>query len=181
MSEPRLPALTFRFAELNDVPALGALVQSAYRGADSRQGWTTEAHLVDGQRTDAEELTAVIGRSSNGILLAEVGEELIGCCQLESRGDGTAYLGLFSVRPLRQGQGIGRAVLGEAERIAREEWSARQMQMTVISRRDELIAWYERLGYRRTGETLPFPYGNARFGTPKVLDLEFAVLAKALR
>jgi ribosomal protein S18 acetylase RimI-like enzyme len=75
---------------------------------------------------------------------------------------------------------VGRQVLAEAERIARDEWAATNMIMTVIAQRAELIAWYERRGYRRTGETQPFPYGNARYGIPLRPDLVFAVLAKQL-
>jgi hypothetical protein len=52
--------------------------------------------------------------------------------------------------------------------------------MTVIHLRDTLIAWYERRGYRRTGETEPFPYGDERFGIPRRDDLYFVVLEKAL-
>ena len=68
----------------------------------------------------------------------------------------------------------------EAERLARDEWRATLMRMTVIRQRRDLIAWYERLGYRPTGETEPFPYGDERFGIPTRPDLAFAVLVKPL-
>ena len=87
---------------------------------------------------------------------------------------------MFAVVPTKQGGGVGRAVLAEAERLAVERWSATAMEMTVISRRTDLIAWYERRGYRLTGETRPFPHGDERFGLPRRADLEFAVLTKAL-
>jgi ribosomal protein S18 acetylase RimI-like enzyme len=87
---------------------------------------------------------------------------------------------MFSVRPEAQGNGTGRAVLAEAERIARDEWQCKAMRMSVIDVRDELIAWYERRGYRRTGEYRPFPYGDPRFGIPKRDDLRFEWLVKSL-
>jgi ribosomal protein S18 acetylase RimI-like enzyme len=87
---------------------------------------------------------------------------------------------MFSVSPLLQGGGIGRAMLAEAERIARDDWACTEMQMTVISIRDELIAWYERRGYRRTGIHSPFPYGDERFGIPLRDDLRFELLVKTL-
>jgi ribosomal protein S18 acetylase RimI-like enzyme len=87
---------------------------------------------------------------------------------------------MFAVRPDQQGGGVGRALLAEAERIAREGWHCREMRMTVISIRDALIAWYERRGYRRTGQYKPFPYGDARFGIPKRDDLRFELLVKPL-
>jgi ribosomal protein S18 acetylase RimI-like enzyme len=173
-------ALTFRFADEGDVPAVVGLVESAYRGEASLAGWTSEAHLLDGQRTDAEAISALLGAPGSVLLLAEAGGELVGCCQLERRPGGEAYFGMFSVRPGRQGQGWGGSILAEAERVARDQWGAATMAMSVLAQRPDLIAWYERRGYRRTGQTRPFPYGNERFGIPKRPDLRFAVLAKAL-
>src|ERR1700689_5406627 len=131
-------SLVFRFAHSADVPAIVDLVESAYRGESSREGWTTEADLLDGQRTDTEAISAVVAGPGSVMLLAE------------------------------------------AERLAREEWSASTMVMSVLAQRPDLVAWYERRGYRRTGETTPFPYGNERFGVPKRPDLSFAILAKPL-
>src|SRR4051794_13241714 len=45
-------AVMFREAGPADLGAIVALVESAYRGESSRAGWTTEADLLDGQRTD---------------------------------------------------------------------------------------------------------------------------------
>jgi ribosomal protein S18 acetylase RimI-like enzyme len=183
---PRIPGgnggrtLVFRFAHAADVPAIVALVESAYRGQSSREGWTTEADLLDGQRTDAEAISTVITRRGGVMLLAETAGELVGCCQLEQRPQTGAYFGMFAVRPGSQGQGWGRRILAEAERLARDEWGANQMVMSVLVQRQDLIAWYERRGYGRTGERTPFPYGNERFGLPKRPDLSFAILAKPL-
>jgi ribosomal protein S18 acetylase RimI-like enzyme len=170
--------LTFRAAGLDDIGALDDLVHAAYRGDASREGWTTEADLLGGQRTDPAALAEVI--SSSRIVVAEDDGLVVGCCQLERREGGTAYLGLLAVRPTLQARGAGRAIVAEGERIARSEWGASRVQITVIRQRSELIAWYERLGYRRTGATAPFPYGDERFGLPKVDDLAFVVLEKAL-
>ena len=172
--------LTFRPGAAGDISDLVDLIQSAYRGDESRAGWTTEADLLDGQRTDAAELAEVIGGVDRGILVAERDGALVGCCRLERRPSGAAYLGMLSVRPGLQAGGIGRAIVAEAERAARCVWGAGRMQMTVIRQRLELISWYERLGYRRTGATEPFPYDDVRSGLPKVAGLEFVVLEKAL-
>ena len=173
------PAATFRLATEGDVAAIVALVESAYRGDVSRKGWTTEADLLDGQRTDPVGVGELIAKAGSCMLLGERDGMLLACANLEKRGD-AGYFGMFSVRPDLQGAGIGRAMLAEAERLAREDWQCREMQMTVISVRDELIAWYERRGYRRTGIYSPFPYGDARFGLPKRDDLRFELLVKAL-
>jgi ribosomal protein S18 acetylase RimI-like enzyme len=173
------PAPAFRAAGAADIDAIVALVESAYRGEGSKQGWTTEADLLDGQRTDAAGVSELIGKPDRMVLLAEAAGELLACAQVERQGV-SGYFGMFSVRPNLQGAGIGRAMLAEAERVACEDWHCTEMRMTVISVRDELIAWYERRGYRRTGEYSPFPYGNERFGVPKRDDLRFELLVKSL-
>jgi ribosomal protein S18 acetylase RimI-like enzyme len=87
---------------------------------------------------------------------------------------------MFAVVPTLQGSGTGNALLAECERIARDEWQLAQMHMTVIWSRSELIAWYERRGYRNTRERKPFPYGDERFGLPRRDDLYFEILVKPL-
>ncbi|MEU6172150.1 GNAT family N-acetyltransferase [Streptantibioticus parmotrematis] len=169
----------FRTATEADVPALVALIESAYRGESSRGGWTTEADLLKGRRTDPEGVLNVIRREGSRMVVVERGGEVTACCQLERR-EGHAYFGMFAVRPQRQGGGLGKQVLAEAERFARDEWRAGEMQMTVISARGDLIAWYERRGYRRTGHMTPFPYGDERVGVPQRDDLEFELLVKKL-
>lgn len=170
---------TFRAAAPADVPGLVALIESAYRGDASRAGWTTEADILDGQRTDPAMVEDAVSGAGKRMLVAEAGGRLVACCQLEDRG-GHAYFGMFAVDPGRQGGGLGRKVLAEAERLARNDWGAKEMHMTVISVREDLIAWYVRRGYTRTGEKSPFPYGDERFGLPKRDDLEFELLVKHL-
>jgi len=177
----------FRSAVVSDVSAIVALVESAYRGDVSRAGWTTEADLLDGQRTDLVEVGALIARAGSRVLLAEVpstgsgqGAALLACCHIERENAQRSYFGMFAVSPGEQGSGLGRAMLAEAERIARMEWGCAVMAMTVIDVRAELIAWYERRGYRRTGEYKEFPYGDPRFGLPRRADLRFETLEKLL-
>ncbi|MEW5903184.1 MAG: GNAT family N-acetyltransferase [Pseudomonadota bacterium] len=169
----------WRLATLSDVVALLALVNSAYRGQSSRAGWTTEADLLDGQRTDAQELSALLHQADSCILLQEGAQGLIGCVHLHRRDAHTAYLGMLVIRPDLQRQGLGHRLLHAAETHARSSWGVDTMQMQVISCRHELLAWYERRGYRRSGETLPFP-DDPRCGLPRVPGLQFAVLRKAL-
>ncbi|MFG2289366.1 GNAT family N-acetyltransferase [Streptomyces sp. NPDC048595] len=171
--------LTFRTALEADIPGLVELIESAYRGDASRVGWTTEADLLEGQRTDPEGVAAVVRNETGRLLIAERDGELVACCQLEHRGD-HAYFGMFAVRPKLQGGGLGKIIIAEAERTARETWGSAEMHMTVIRQREDLIAWYERRGYQRTGELSPFPYGDERFGVPRRADLEFELLVKPL-
>jgi ribosomal protein S18 acetylase RimI-like enzyme len=181
-----MPELTFRDANLSDVDALVGLIESAYRGDASRAGWTTEADLLAGQRTDPDGVGAVINAPGSRLLVAEAEThlgterpgEIVACCQLQKR-EAYVYFGMFSVSPHLQGAGVGKTVIAEAEQIARE-WGAEEIRMTVIRQREDLIAFYERRGFRRTGRFEPFPYGDERFGVPLRDDLEFAELAKDL-
>ncbi len=173
--------LSFRIAQTADIPALIALVESAYRGEASRAGWTTEADILDGQRIDAESLQKTISTPDNRILLAEKDGEILACCHIEKQPNNAGYFGMFSVQPGLQGGGIGKLLLAEAERQARDEMQCPRMEMTVIDIRESLIAFYERRGYARTGIHKPFPYGDERFGIPKRNDLRFELLTKELR
>jgi len=173
-------ALTFRFAETPDVAAIVALVDSAYRGDASRAGWTSEAELLDGHRTDVPAVESVLAVPGNVMLLAEADGQLAASCHLDRRAGAEVYLGMLAVQPTGQGQGWGRQMLAEAERVARLDWDASTIVMNVLAQRPELIAWYRRRGYLPTGETKPFPYGQDRVGIPRRSDLHFVVLTKPL-
>lgn len=175
MTEP-----TIRDATPADIPALHRLIESAYRGETSRAGWTTEADLLDGQRTDPEDLAEVLADPKQGLLAAWRGDELLGCILIADRGEGTGYFGMLSVNPALQGGGLGRRLVEAAHAAMEERFGARRVQISVFPQRDTLIAWYERLGYAATGETLPFPYGNPRVGRPKRDDLYFIVMERPL-
>ncbi|WP_266169496.1 GNAT family N-acetyltransferase [Dyella subtropica] len=177
MSE--LTSTLFRAAEAADVAAIVTLVESAYRGDSGRRGWTTESDLLDGQRTDAAGVSAILGQPGSVVLLAERDGVLLACCHVEQQGE-AGYFGMFAVNPDLQNGGIGKALLAEAERYVREQWHSLAMRMTVIEQRAELIAWYERRGYQRTGEFRPFPYGDERCGIPRRDDLRFECMVKSL-
>ena len=171
---------TTRIATLDDLPALHRLIERAYRGETAKVGWTNEADLLDGQRTDVEELTEILTDPARIMLLAEDAGAMVACLQLVDEGGGTAYLGMLSVEPGLQAGGLGRFMIAAAEAEAVARFGATTMRMTVIRQRPELIAWYERRGYALTGETEPFPLSDERFGLPRRQDLEFVVLAKGL-
>jgi ribosomal protein S18 acetylase RimI-like enzyme len=172
--------LTIRDAVASDIPALHALVESAYRGEASRAGWTTEADLLEGQRTDPEDLASILSDPEQGMLTAWRGDELVGCILIARRGEGIGYFGMLSVNPTLQGGGLGRTLITAAEAAMAERFAARRVRISVIPQRETLIGWYERLGYAPTGETLPFPYGDERFGLPLRDDLSFIVMEKPL-
>jgi GNAT superfamily N-acetyltransferase len=181
--------LSFRTATHDDIAALIELVTSAYRGDVSRQGWTTEADLLDGQRIDADMLRTDLDTPGSIVLLAIDSSDddrprLVACANIAKQpsddGIPTTYFGMFSVSPDVQGGGVGKTMLAEAERIAHDMLGCARMRMTVIDAREELIAYYVRRGYLRTGIKKPFPYGDPRYGLPKRDDLQFEVLEKTL-
>jgi ribosomal protein S18 acetylase RimI-like enzyme len=169
----------WRRATGDDVARLVALIESAYRGEGSKAGWTSEAHLLDGQRTDPETLGAQIADPKQRLLVFEEDGQIVACVALEQR-DGYGYVGLVTVRPDLQGGGWGARLLAAAEAYIASEWRFNRARMTVIAQRPELIAWYVRKGYADTGETAPFPYRDLRFGEPRRDDLYFVVLEKTL-
>lgn len=154
------------------------LVTDAYRGEASTAGWTTEDALLKGQRTDADMVTAAVVDPSGEVVLAEADGVLVGCIHVQREG-AAAHFGMFAVEPTLQAGGTGSALLAAAEDRARA-WGCSAMDLEVVAQRAELIAWYERRGYRRTGETKPFPYGDERFGIPQRDDLHFVVLRRDL-
>jgi len=179
MNNDVLSVAYFRYADKHDVTSIVALVDSAYRGESSRLGWTTEADLLDGQRTDEMEVFSLMNTENSYILLYESGDALLSSLNLARTAD-HGYLGMFAVRPQMQSMGIGKRMLAEAERIVLKDWGLPVLQMTVITLREDLIAWYERCGYYRTGKFKVFPYFDSRFGIPKRGDLCLEILKKEL-
>jgi predicted N-acetyltransferase YhbS len=167
-----------------DIPALHALIESAYRGDSAKAGWTHEADLLGGQRTDPRALADIIRDPAQTLLLLIRDGDMLGCVLVADKGarEGkhVGYLGMLTVSPTLQNGGLGRVLIDAAEAHARG-FSADVMAMTVIDSRQELIDWYVRRGYALTGRTAPFPKDDPRFGLPKVDDLSFVILAKALR
>jgi ribosomal protein S18 acetylase RimI-like enzyme len=166
-------------ATLTDVTALNLLINSAYRGESSKAGWTTEADILGGQRTDEEDLKTIISKEDCTVLkYTNDAGELISCVRLEKH-DSKMYLGMLTVSPVLQGGGIGKQMMAASEKLAKQE-NCIAVYMQVIKGRDELIAWYERQGYSNTGERKPFPMSDPRFGIPKK-GLEFIIMQKGLK
>lgn len=172
--------ISFRAATAADVDALVPFVNGGYRGESSKRGWTTEADILGGQRTDPGKMREMIETSGARVELAhDESGSLVGCVFLKKEPDASCYLGMLTVDPARQSGGFGKRLMARSEELARG-WGCRRMRMTVISVRSELIAYYERRGYAKTGITEPFPEDDPRFGLPKVRGLVFAELAKPL-
>lgn len=165
--------IVIRLATAADLPSLHPVIERAYRGDAARAGWTHEADLVSGERTDLTTLQGLLDGDSR-LLIALAGERALGCVNIADRGGGLAYLGLLCVDPVLQAGGLGKRLIAAAEGRAVELFGAHRMEMTVIAIRRELIAWYERHGYVRTGEVRAFP-------VPLDPPLTMDVLAKALR
>ena len=180
MTEAHAAGFAVARAGAADVAAIVALVNGAYRGDSSRGGWTTEADLLGGQRADAAGIAELIADPDGAVLLLRDRVGLGGCVHLERQSGAGCYLGMLTVRPDLQARGVGRRLLGAAEQHAERHFGARSVEMTVIDARGELIAWYQRRGYRLTGEIRPFPYGDARFGLPLRDDLRFVVMRREI-
>jgi ribosomal protein S18 acetylase RimI-like enzyme len=166
--------MAITIADEKDIPALVSLMDSAYRGENSKQGWTSEADLFIGERRTDEPTVANLMEKPGAVFLKYVNEdgEIEGCVLLHKK-ENRLYLGMFSVSPKTQGKGIGKKMLSAADEYALKQ-NCNLIYMTVITVREELIAWYERNGYQRTGRVLPFPV-DERYGVP-TQPLEMLVL-----
>lgn len=173
--------IRFQTATIQDAKSLADLVNSAYRGEHSKKGWTTEADLLDGQRTDAEALTQIIETPLNQIELAYEGKslKLLGSVHLLQELPDTIYFGMLTIEPTLQGQGFGKILINHVEQVARA-MGLKRIRITVIPSRHELIDFYKRRGFKETGKTEPFPLGDPRFGIPKVEGLELKEFEKIL-
>ena len=166
-------------AKLEDVKKLEKLINSAYRGEDSKKGWTTEAEILGGIRVDEEALTLLITNPNVTILkLSDTDNKILGTVCLEVKLH-ELYLGMFAVSPVIQGKGIGKALLLAAEHHAILN-NCSKIVISVISTRVELIAWYSRHGYMATGNSIEFDEIEGRFGEPKVEGISLIEMEKLL-
>lgn len=169
--------LSFRAALVSDSSDIASLANAAYRGETSRQGWTTEADLLDGLRTTTAEAQRLIESEHSIILVGIKGGEIVASVCLEKDAD-AAHIGMFVVNPAMQGLGVGKQLLTYAESYAQQHWDVQKFLMHVISVRNELIAFYERRGSRRTGKLRPFPV-NPEMWQPKMTGLQLELLEKS--
>ena len=172
--------LIFQKAEINDTSNIAQLINSAYRGEESRKGWTTEADILDGLRTSTQDVAKIIKREDAFMLIGVRNNEIVAtiCCEWQAiAGSNTAHFGMIAVKPSLQNKGYGKQIIAAAEALTRREWRAVGYTMTVISIRHDVIAFYEKLGYQRTGEFKDFPV-SPEMWQPKVAGLNLQYLAK---
>lgn len=182
MKRLELTARDVRSATLADVSTLEPLIRFAYRGGKEKVSWTNEHQLVKGPRISESELKEVIASSDKTILVAEQTidgrKTLLGCILVEQQAD-EAYIGMLAVDPDRQSGGIGKLLLESAEMHAVGVFGCSTAKMWIINGRDELLAWYKRMGYEETGETEPFLPPESGV-IPLVDNLHFLVIRKDL-
>src|SRR5579862_288799 len=152
----------FRRARPADADMIAALVNGAFSGDHGTAGWTYENEIFEGERTHATEILDLLARPQSMFLLRFQQSEVVGCAYLRKTG-GAAYLGMLAVRPSLQGSGVGKRIMAEAERIARDEMHCTLMTIGVITNhRPDVTAFYERRGFARTGRIKPFEGSQAR-------------------
>lgn len=168
MGEPSI-----RAAGLDDLPALHALIESAYRGDSAREGWTYESDLLSDDRTSLDELAGIVGDADKRILVATRDGAMIGCVEVAREGEDVGYFGMLTVDPRQQAAGLGKLLIAAAEREAARAFGAKRMVLAVVDKRPELIAYYVRRGYAATGEVRPFP-------APEAVPLKLLIYSKPL-
>jgi len=179
MEQPE--SLSFKTATPDLARIIAALVNSAYRGDSSRNGWTTEADFLHGQRIDEAMLVDIMSNKDSRIECMYLNTtDLVGVCHLDRNKKGVCHLGMLTVNPLLQAKGFGKRLMEHAEHVARRDWQCSTMSITVISIRSELVQFYQRRGYQKTGLVENFPYGDSRFGLQQFSDLKFIEMVKTL-
>jgi|WetSurMetagenome_2_1015567.scaffolds.fasta_scaffold11963_3 GNAT superfamily N-acetyltransferase len=170
--------ISYRLAQIEEAHLIVNLINSAYRGETSKLGWTTEANLLEGVRTTQEEILSIIQNDHNLLLLSFEKNQLVGCILAEKLEHcQQVRFGMFVTQPTLQGRGLGKCLLAYAEQFVEQTWNISQFEMIVISCRQELLEYYERRGYVRTGKKLPFPL-NPILWIPKVSHLDLEILEK---
>jgi len=155
-----------RPAVLSEMESLAALINRAYRPVQGQEGWTHETLWVSGERVQPQALAATLSNPYRHLLVLAAGTDMIGSVLITGKEDGTAYIGLLTVDPIYQAQGLGTRLLNDAEQYAKTQLHAYRIIMSVVDTRTELIAFYERLGYVQTGHSLPYP-NDKNVGEPK--------------
>jgi ribosomal protein S18 acetylase RimI-like enzyme len=165
-----------RVASEADAGPIAELVNRAYRPAPQQRGWTHEAELVAGDRISAAQVSALFAAQSVVLVLCE-GAGIIACVHLLAGESGGVYIGMLATDPARQVRGLGKQMLAHAEQYALLHFNASIFRMSVLSSRPELMAFYERRGYARTGEVEAYPV-EAGVGRPLVDGLRVVSLVK---
>lgn len=174
------PIIDLRVAGAQDITDLECLVQLAYRGGLASVSWKNEDHLVKGPRITATELESLLQDESTNILVGQNKEgKLVGCILVEKKSDQEAYIGLLAVHPDCQNSGLGRMLIQAAERHATEHFDSQKITMQVLCGREELLAWYQRLGYEKTGEKEPF-MGPESGVIPQFANAHFVIIRKEI-
>ena len=175
--------ISFRTAQLLDSDKIAILINSAYRGDSSKLGWTTEADILGGLRTDKEMIQEIITDTKSQIELVfddQNLDELLGCVYLKRIDSQVLYFGMLVVKPLIQNKGIGKKILNHIDQLA-SHWGCLKITISVIHTRSELISYYERRGFIKTGISEPFPTDDIRYGEPKVPNLTLIEMEKKIR
>ena len=169
--------MIFRHATHNDIPTITVLINRSYRGDSSRAGWTTEADLLSGKRIDEAGVEQLLGDPDSLILIAQSEDRVFATIHAHHENE-SVHFGLFAVEPSLQGGGIGKELLAYAESEAIRKWGVSTAIMEVITQHSELIEYYERRGYMRTGEMIAFPESDLWKRLTPYLSLE--ILSKKL-
>jgi len=167
--------MTLELASADDAQSLNLLINEAYRG---QAGWTTEIQIIEGARTSTKDVANLIQNQNTHLFTAKINGEIAACICVEAKENQT-YIGTFAVNPNYQNQGIGKQVLHLAETFAVNQLSSKKIMMLVISQRKELISFYERRGYKRTGVITDFPV-HLNVGIPTIEGLTIECLEKTV-
>ncbi|MDO8931155.1 MAG: GNAT family N-acetyltransferase, partial [Rhodocyclaceae bacterium] len=157
-----------RITAESDANDIASLVNRAYRPVTSMRGWTHEAHLVAGDRISPAQIQTLL-RSGPTVLVMYRNGTIVACVHVQGDASG-AWIGMLATEPAWQAQGLGKCMLQYAETFTAEHFKAIVVRVAVLAARPELIAFYERRGYARTGQIEDYPV-DEEIGKPLVEGL----------
>lgn len=183
--------LTFSVASPSDAERIQTLLHAAFRADDSRPNWTADPEMNRRFTVDLNDLTAKLGDPDTVYLIAPSSSpgshELTACIGItkitltKDRPSPVtgARLSHVAIDPTLHRGGLGKRLLEYAEKYSREELGAQVLSLDALSTRIELIEWYHRRGFRKTGEVVPFPV-KLKDGLVLPDDLVFVQFEKEL-
>jgi ribosomal protein S18 acetylase RimI-like enzyme len=176
-----MTAIITRDATIGDINDLYRIIQAAYR---TNNGWTNEAKLVSGERVTKDELRAIIQKGHDPLIVAVDDGKVVGCISAEASHlhpslqlpDYSALIGLFSVDPELQSRGIGRLLFNACIDHVKTTWKCKYAVLWVIETRSDLLKWYEKMGFKFTGDLRDFVMPDKL----RVAGLKFKIYIKSL-
>ncbi|GHC42295.1 GNAT family N-acetyltransferase [Streptomyces cinnamoneus] len=138
-------SVTISAAAGNDAEQILKLQYLCYQGEAELYG----DYSIEPLTQSLDDLRAELG--SGCVLVARLGEEVVGSVRGTVDGEGTAVITGLIVHPRMRRHGLGGRLLAAIEERLAGEWSAKRYRLTTGQRSEVSLRLYRNRGYERTG------------------------------